>query len=309
MAIWANHYLEIVWAMTPEERKQLSDSVASYDQNTRNKIIKAHLDARWISMWLTPAPNRTAASNKNDVAISNQRNLESAYIEKTGENPFTPWADPAAMTRYEERKKTQNKPTVASLFRKASPWSNKQVGMVDGSPAYQNSKGQTYIITANWTAAIVDTAKISPVKSEVPMISTPTGEVKWSIPTWGTIDNMITNNLVDKWVIPEIQRENIPQTPVTNPVVAPKKRYDRSIKDMFKSAITPYTPDQLAKAEASDLAARQWIKNVVKKVLPTPYTPEQLAKAEASDLSMRKKVGWFLWNMFKPYDFTSQVKK
>jgi hypothetical protein len=88
--------------------------------------------------------------------------------------------------------------------------------------------------------------------------------------------------------LPETQRETIPQTPV---VPTAKKWYDRSIKDTFKSATTPYTPDQLAKAEKSDLAMRQGIKNVVKAVAPTPYTPEQLAKAETSDLAMRNKVG------------------
>lgn len=45
---------------------------------------------------------------KNDKRIMNQRNDESAYIDETGENPWSPDADPTTMLRYNDRLKMRN---------------------------------------------------------------------------------------------------------------------------------------------------------------------------------------------------------
>ena len=259
-------YMQVMESMTPEEKKALLDSVAQYDSATKNKILKIALDskAKTLGISQTTVPWKSIDAWLDKMSINNNVEIEKA-------NP--------GMTVDANWNMVPKVNKVTTLF-KPKP-----------------------------KVAVVDVTKPAPLQSDTPMMSTPTGEVKWYIwaknttpniiPTyWATIDNKITNNLVDQWKLPESQRENIPQNTVAN-----KWWFNRLPGGWF--SISPYTPEQLAKVEADDLAMR----NKAKSILPKQYTPEQLAKVEADDLAMRKKVGWFFGKLFKPYNFTEQVKK
>jgi hypothetical protein len=66
--------------MTPEERKQLSDSVSMYDQATKNKIIKSHLDARATK--LNSQTNIAEPQYMDIKRISDQRDVESRVMDE-----------------------------------------------------------------------------------------------------------------------------------------------------------------------------------------------------------------------------------
>lgn len=63
MANWIDNYMQVMARMTPEEKLSLLDSVKNYDSTVKNKILKAHLDAKaqqfGISMPPAAAPRKT----------------------------------------------------------------------------------------------------------------------------------------------------------------------------------------------------------------------------------------------------------